>query len=194
MSKKIFERTTERVCWVIKTTKGGPGEKGEGDYWDNFLLENVVALGWPELDKNPTDYNYNDFLHEVRSCYPEEENREGDNNVGHIASTIYSFACCWQSGDIAIACEGYTPMQFKDVLVRGIATVGDFYFDQQPKWEWRFKRKAKIVPLNVRISKRVFVEAFGCKSMRLTIHGPFTLKQFEKFTKGIHEKRTDFQI
>jgi len=190
MSKKIVERTDERYCWIIKTTKGGPGEQGEGDYWDKFLHDNVVAVGWAGIDENPTDYSYDDFLNELRANYPWEK-----DNVAHTASTIYSFANCWQSGDIAIVCEGYTAMQDnKDVLVHGIATVGDFSCDPRPKWEWRFKRKAKIVPLNVRISKKVFVEAFGCRSMRLTIHGPFTLKQFEKFKKGIQKKRPDFQI
>jgi hypothetical protein len=187
MSKKIFERTDERHCWVIKSTRGGPGEEGEGDYWEKFLQDNIVAIGWPELDNDPRDYTYDDFLSEVRACYPEQGDRERDKNPGHIATTIYSFGCCWQSGDKAIISEGYTSLQYRDVLVRGVATVGDFFFDPQPKWLWRFKRNANLVPLNVRIPKSVFVEAFGCKSMRQTIHGPFALNQLEKFTKVLQE-------
>jgi len=115
----------------------------------------------------------------------ESQDNWSGSNPNHAASTIYSFAKSWRTGDLAIICEGYVSNQLKDVQLHGFAIVGEYFFDPNPQWRWKFKRRAEISTVEQSIPKEAFVKSLGIKSMRQTIHGPFSEEQFCKFIERV---------
>ena len=166
--------------WVIKTTEGGPAE---ADHWEDFKRDRVVAVGWSRVQDDPMDFSSEPtYLARLESQY----NWTG-GNPNHAASTIYNFAKSWRTGDLVIICEGYSPNQLKDVRLHGFAIVVDYFFDPNPQWRWRFKRRAEISIVEQGIPKEVFVESLGMESMLRTIHGPLLERSFCTFIENVRK-------
>lgn len=138
--------------WVIKTTEGGPTEV---DHREDFKRDCVVAVGWARVQDEPMGFTSElQYLARLESQYI----RNG-SNPNHAASTIYKSAKFWRIGDLAIICEGYAPNQRKDVRLHGLAIVVDYFFDPNPQWRWKFKRRAAISIVERSITKELFVES-----------------------------------
>lgn len=164
--------------WVIKTTEGGPTEI---DHWTDFKTDRVVAVGWARVQDDPMGFSSElEYSARLESQYD-----WNGRNVNHAVSTIYNFAKSWSTGDLAIICEGYSPNQLADVRLHGFAIVVDYFFDPNPEWRWRFKRRAEISIVEKSIPKEVFVESLGMGSMLQTIHGPFSERQFRAFIEKV---------
>jgi hypothetical protein len=173
MPKMLFRASN--YCWVIKTIEGGPGNI---DHWDNFQNEAVVAVGWQSIRDDPMSFD------SFEAYFEHLSSKKYRWNCRHAASTIYKFAKEWQDGDIALICTGYAPNQTKDVYLYGIAEGGSYFFDGSSKW-WRFKRHAKIMPVEQYVPVDLMRKIFGGSLMQ-TIHGPFTKDQFEKLIRKVN--------
>jgi predicted Mrr-cat superfamily restriction endonuclease len=187
MVAKSINTDGERKCWVIKTTEGGLRKK---DHWDDFKMDNVVAVGWSWIKADPAKFsNYRDFF---KHLYSKKYAYEG--SLSHIASTIYKFAHDWQYDDLIVICEGYSANQLKKVRLHGFAFAGDYFFDPKPEWRWRYKRNAEIKSIERDIPKSLFVKSFGMGSLLKTTHGPFPEKQFSEFSQQVQKLHSDLEL
>ena len=144
--------------WVLKTTEG----RGGRDYWDRFLSEGVIAIGWHEIAVRPHIVGQEELESSVKRRYPHEDEKHG-------ARTIKKFAEMGV-GDRVLLCQGYAPNQSKDVYIYGLAKVtGGFYDDASADW-WTFKHQADIRPVGRRVPKSLLERTLGKSSMLLTLH------------------------
>lgn len=170
---KSLKPETKPRYWLIKTTEGGPGFT---DHWADFLSEKVVAVGWPAIKYDPSQFEHlEQYRKQIKAKYKWD--------TSFASSTIFKFAHEWQENDIAIICTGYAPNQTKDVYINGIARIGKYFYDKKSKW-WRFKRQAVITPLDRYVPIKIF-QKFLIKSSRQTIHGPFSQHKFQAFVNEI---------
>lgn len=167
--------------WVIKTTEGGHRDR---DHWKEFQTEKVIAVGWKNIQDDPTKFSsLQKFEEHLASKY--------DRNVElkklkQDASNVYKFATELQIGDIVIICRGYAGNQEKDVYLYGFAQVaGKFFRDLDSEW-WKNKIKAEIIIIERDIPLKIFVDIFGGSMLR-TLHGPFTEEQIRKFSKEVEK-------
>lgn len=164
--------------WVIKTTEGGPNKI---NHWEDFKSDSTIAVGWAMVQDNPADFSSEqEYLARLEAQYD-----WSGRDVNHVASTIYDFAKSWETGDLAIICGGYTPNQSKDVILYGFAIVVDYYFDPNPQWRCKFKRKAEISIVEREIPKEIFVNSLGMESMIGATNGPFSERQFCTFIEKV---------
>jgi predicted Mrr-cat superfamily restriction endonuclease len=144
--------------WVLKTTEG----RGGRDYWDRFLHEGVIAIGWHEIAARPHVVSQEELESSVRMRYPNEDAKHG-------ARTIKRFVEMGV-GDRVLLSQGYAPNQSKDVYIYGFATVtGGFYDDASSDW-WTFKHAADIRPIGRRVPKSLLERTLCKSSMLLTLH------------------------
>jgi hypothetical protein len=163
----------ESNYWLIKTTEGGPGFT---DHWADFLSEKVVAVGWPAIKNDPSQFDsIEQYRQHLKSKYRWD--------TTFASSIIFKFAHEWQEGDIAIICTGYAPNQTKDVYVNGIALIRKYFYDKKSQW-WHFKRHAVITPIDRDIPVKKF-QKFIIRSARQTIHGPFSRDKFHAFMNEV---------
>ncbi len=187
MAAKSINNYDGRKCWVIKTTEGGPGET---DHWDDFKRNNALAVGWSWVKVDPAKFdNYKDFFKHLHS-----KHGDYDGNLSHVASTIYKFANDWRCDDLIIICEGYPANQLKKVRLHGFATAGDYFFDLKSAWRWIYKRNAEIRIIERPVPKAFFVESFGMGSLLHTVHGPFSEKQFNAFSKRVRRLYPELEL
>lgn len=144
--------------WVLKTTEG----RGGHDYWDRFVSEGVIAIGWHEIAVRPHIVNQEELESSVRKRYPHEDEKHG-------ARTIKKFVEM-DVGDKVLLCQGYAPNQSKNVYIYGIAKVtGGFYDDASADW-WTFKHRADIRTVGRTVPKSLLERTLGKSSMLLTLH------------------------
>ncbi len=165
--------------WVIKTREGRGQHQ---DHWNEFQTEKVIAIGWEHIQDNPIKFSSNQEFFEYLAT-----KHKRNKKLKRDASTIYKFATELQIGDIVIICRGYAPNQKKDVPLYGFAQiVGKYFRDEDSKW-WKNKIKVKIRTIEQDIPPDIFVDVFDKKTMRNTLHGPFTEEQFRKFSKKVEK-------
>ena len=144
--------------WVLKTREG----RGGRDYWDRFLHEGVIAIGWHEIAVRPHVVSQGELESSLRETYPSED-------VKHGARTIKKFIEVGVE-DRILLCQGYAPNQAKDVYIYGFATVtGGFYDDASSDW-WTFKHAADIRPVGRHVPKSLLERTLGKSSMLQTLH------------------------
>ncbi len=137
--------------WALKTTSGSTGE----DHWHRFLAESVIAVGWAEIDVNPSDISEEHLQNAFRTAYPEK----AETGVKHAATVIQTFIGL-TIGDIVLICRGYPPNSGQPVHIKGFARVtGPFRDDRSPGWRWRFKRDAVIQTVDMHLPKNVVADA-----------------------------------
>ncbi|MBI4680557.1 MAG: hypothetical protein HY753_04960 [Nitrospirae bacterium] len=153
------DKQEEVRFWALKTTSGGDLEK---DYWQNFVAENVVALGWGRISVDPSQVSDEKLQDATRMAYP-------DKNYRGIAGKIRKFVDLKPSNRILI-CRGYSGNQTTPVHIYGIARVtGPFRDDSSSQW-WRFKHDAFIQIVEQNVPKEVVARSLGKGSLREAIH------------------------
>jgi hypothetical protein len=174
LAKQIFDRSSRREvdpaiqehgnAWILKTHPGSD----EVDYWSRFLAEGVVAIGWEDLDGNPSKVEDDKKLEDaIRQAYPPTEERK--RNYRYIREVMRDFVS-WANGDLVLLCRGYPGNGNSPVHVNGFARiVGPFYDDAASDW-WRFKHRAEIQVVDGKLPRRQMAEALGMRSLLGTLH------------------------
>lgn len=153
------DKQEEVSFWALKTTSGGDLER---DYWQNFVAENVVAIGWGKIGVDPSQVSYDKLQDALRRAYPGRNHRR-------IAGKINNFIKLKQ-GDNILICRGYSGNQTTPVHIYGIARVtGPFRDDSSSQW-WRFKHDAFIQIVEQNVPKEVVARSLGKGSLREAIH------------------------
>ena len=144
--------------WTIKT-RDGQGPEAV-DYWNKFLAEEIIALGWGgELKIDPrtvTDLKLRQLIKKKYGHMP-------SSKAGRIAKEIMRFSGQQngiQINDIVWIIGSFTPNQKNPVNIYGVSIVTG---DLQPNWEspwWNFKRSAKIFPIEREIDIGVVKTCF----------------------------------
>ena len=163
--------------WMIKTT---PGDNLQLSYWPDFCGEQVVAIGWEKITVNPTVTALANLKIDVAKSYPGSK-----QHIDYIASTIWGFARDWQEGDVAIICRGWAANQAKDVHLYGFAIVRGFFYDPKPRWQWKFKRKARIRCIDADVPVSLFQNMLG--AARQTTHRIQPIR-FQNFSNAIKQR------
>lgn len=164
--------------WILKTTSGASGPS----YWQNFLAEGTVAIGWTDLKLNPSEVSY----HRLESAFKGLYSKKG--RAQHSAKTVWIFARDWRIGDLVIICRGYRGQeQIPPVHFYGYARVtGEFCLDRRSSW-WHFKRVANIQPVDQYLPKEAFVEALDMGSLTRTIHSTNEY-HFQRFVEIVQSR------
>jgi hypothetical protein len=149
--------------WAIKTTSGGSNAP---DHWPTFRKENMVAIGWEELDVNPTGLTPHHLRAAVTRSFPHYRPRQ----IDFAANTIRKFIDM-PDGSIILICRGYSPNQKRAVHMYAFARItGPFQADAPVGGEWRFKRPAVIQEINDALPPLTVAKALGKDSLRQTMH------------------------
>ena len=121
--------------WVLKSREG----RGGCDYWNCFLSEGVIAIGWNDIDVRPDGVSHEELVDSLRETYGYSERQ-----ATVAANTIRKFVEI-SIDDKVLLCRGYAPNQVKKVHLYGTALVtGPFEDHDSEGWSWRFRHKAKI--------------------------------------------------
>jgi len=144
--------------WVLKTREG----RGGRDYWDRFLHEGVIAIGWHDITVRPHVVSLKHLESSLKETYPGEDEKHGARTIKNFIQIAI--------GDRVLICQGYPPNQSRDVYIYGFATVtGTFYDDAASDW-WMFKHAADIRPVERYTAKSLLVRTLGKSSMLQTLH------------------------
>jgi hypothetical protein len=149
--------------WVLKTHPGSV----QVDCWLRFLAEGVVAIGWEDIDVNPSQVEDDRLKNALRRAYPDAPNRK--RNYPYLVKQIRQFQRC-QEGDMVLLCRGYPGNGNSPVHVYGFATVSGPFFDDATSDWWRFKHRAEIQVVDGKLGRKRIASALGLESLRHTIH------------------------
>ena len=154
--------------WALKTTEGPHGPK----HWDDFIAENVVAIGWPQAQVDPTGVTRQEFEEALKRGYPGEDEKFAARKILQFVGLAV--------GDVVLVCRGYNSEQNTDVHIFGVARVtGPFRYDPNSNW-WIYKRAADLRIINQRLPVEAVRVALGKQSLMQTLH-TLTREEFERF-------------
>lgn len=158
--------------WALKTTAGAYGPQ----HWMDFLAEDVIAIGWSDIDVDPSIVTDDELRNTVRRIYSKRD-------ANRVVKQIRRFVDL-SIGDLVLVCRGYPPNSTADVHIYGIARVtGEFIADTKSSW-WKFKHKAVIQVIDQNMPQRVVARALKKDSLMETIH-ELSPEQFEGFAKEL---------
>lgn len=154
---------TQPEYWALKTTSGGADAE---EHWHQFLSEGMVAIGWEELDVDPSKVDDS----QVRAALKKILDPEKPGSVDFGVRTIRDFIKL-PNGSIVVVCRGLVPKQVKPVHIYAFARVtGRFRADPMNGTQWRFKRDAVIQPIGTSLPAATFAKAVQKESFRQTMH------------------------
>jgi len=160
-SQQTIKSVEARGYWALKTTEGSYGIS----HWQEFQAENVVAIGWPDVDVDPARVSDEELRKAVQRSYRKGSPRAASRIAGKIRSFVEM-----QENDLVLICRGYPPGSRVDVHVYGIARViGPFLYDEGSSW-WCFKHAAAIQVIDQKIPRSTLASAIERDSLRETIH------------------------
>jgi hypothetical protein len=149
--------------WAIKTTSGGSDSL---EHWPKFRRENMVAIGWEDLDVNPANVTSHQLRVAVARSFPHYRPRQIDFAINTIQKFIEM-----PDGSIILVCRGYSPNQEKPVHIYAFARItGKFRAYAPNGQEWRFKRPAVIQEIGEALPPATVAKALGKDSLRQTMH------------------------
>jgi hypothetical protein len=149
--------------WALKTTSGGADAE---EHWHQFLSEGIVAIGWEELDVDPSKVDDSKLRLALKKILDPEKPRSVDFGI----RTIRDFMNL-PNGSIIVVCRGLVPKQVKPVHIYAFARVtGPFRSDPMNGTQWRFKRDAVIQPIGTSLPAVTFKKAVQKESFRQTMH------------------------
>ena len=150
-------------CWAIKTTSGGADAE---EHWPRLLSESVVAIGWEELDIDPSQVDDAQLRFSLSQFLDPNKPRSVDFGVRTIRNFINI-----PIGSIVVLCRGLVPRQTKPVHIYAFARVtGPFRADLRDGTKWRFKRDAVIQTIGAALPAASFAQAVAKDSFRQTTH------------------------
>lgn len=154
---------TQPEYWAIKTTSGG-GDAEE--HWSQFESESMVAIGWEELDVDPSRASESRLRASLKKILDPEKPRSVEFGV----RTIRDFMRL-PNGSIFVVCRGLVPNQVKPVHIYAFARVtGPFRAAPMNGTQWRFKRDAVIQTVGTSLPAETFAAAVQKDSLRQTMH------------------------
>jgi hypothetical protein len=154
---------TQPEYWALKTTSGGADAQ---EHWPHFLSEGMVAIGWEELDVDPSKVDDS----QLRAALKKILDPEKPGSVDFGVRTIRDFMNL-PNGSIVVVCRGLVPKQIKPVHIYAFARVtGPFRSDPMNGTQWRFKRDAVIQPIGTSLPAATFTKAVQKESFRQTMH------------------------
>lgn len=175
------ELTQADGYWALK-----PGWGGE--YWQNFLAENVISLGWGEMSGNPAILS----PQEIGKSYRKEWPKDTEGTVHINVAQIIKFAQSIGVGDIVLICGRYDGTllgKSRDVFIYGVAQTieigGKCFFDDKRSNWFRFKRRAIIQRIELAIPRKTIAKALNKGAFVPTIQS-ITRDGFERLSKVLH--------
>ncbi len=165
---RLEPRTTEDQTasidyWAIKTTSGGADAE---EHWPRLLSESVVAIGWEELDVDPSQVDDS----QLRLSLGQILDPKKPDSIDFGVRTIRTFINV-PIGSVIVLCRGLVPSQNKPVHIYAFARVtGSFRAEPYDGSRWRFKRDAVIQEIGAALPAATFAEAVGKDSFRQTMH------------------------
>ncbi|MFC2069064.1 hypothetical protein ACFLTP_08700 [Chloroflexota bacterium] len=126
-------------CWALKTRGWDFSRWILKDYWNEFVREKVVAVGWkiPQISINSA--NKAQIIAALRSHGPTKP-----GELKYITNTILKFRDDVAVGDKVLLCRGYAANLPQNVHLYGIAVItGLLEEDTSSNWWW-YKRGAVI--------------------------------------------------
>jgi HKD family nuclease len=148
---------------ALKTTSGGADAE---EHWSHFLSEGMVAIGWEELEVDPSKVDDSQLRVALKKIL--DPKKPGSVKFG--IRTIRDFMNL-PYGSIVVVCRGLVPKQVKPVHIYAFARViGPFRSDPMNGTQWRFKRDAVIQPIGTSLPAATFARAVQKKSLRQTMH------------------------
>jgi HKD family nuclease len=155
--------TVDTRHWALK-----PGERGE--FWQNWLAENVVSIGWRGLP-DTSHMNRLEAVASYRAALPSESEGQAKRNVPQILSFTQSM----QTGQLVLVCGRYDAVGAidRDVYIYGVARTIEvngqcYYFDVQSTWH-QCKRHARIQRVEQSLPRSYFAQALQRGSFVPTI-------------------------
>jgi HKD family nuclease len=149
--------------WAIKTTSGGAGAE---EHWPRLLRESVVAIGWEDLDVDPSLVDDIQLRTSLSRILDPKKPKSVDFGVRTIRNFIKM-----PVGSIIVLCRGLVPNQAKPVHIYAFARViGNFRADRHDGTRWRFKRDAVIQEIGAALPASTFADSVGKDSFRQTMH------------------------
>lgn len=140
--------------WVLKAWDDGR----KRSFWPEFVDEQVIAIGWSDLDVDPWEAGEAALRASVARAY-------GQGSMG--ASRLLQFRKV-QPGDLVLVCEGYSANDTGPLRIQGFARAGSVTFtDRASKW-WRMKRKAVLQAVDADVPRSILQEVKG--SLQHAIH------------------------
>jgi len=166
--------------WVLKTREG----RGGRDYWNRFLSDGVIAIGWNDIDVSPDEVGHRELLDSLMRAY-----RYSEREATIAANTIRKFINIG-IGDKILLCQGYAPIQYREVHIYGVALVDKPFRDDRNSDWWRFDHKANIQSLGahgVNVPKDLLVRTLHRESLLMTLH-EIGKEGFEQLLAEIHQR------
>lgn len=163
--------STPAEYWAIKTTSGGSNAL---DHWPKFRRQNMVAIGWEDLNVNPAAL----ALHQLRAAVARSFPHYKPRQIDFAVNTIQKFIGM-PDGSIILVCRGYSPNQERPVHIYAFARItGPFEAGTPNGAEWRFKRPAVIQEIGEALPPTTVAKALGKDSLRQTMHA-LTMDRFK---------------
>lgn len=149
--------------WALK-----PGESGE--FWQNWLAENVVSIGWRQLP-DTSHMSRADADAAYRAARPEDSDGRVNTNVPQILN----FTQNMQHDQLVFICGRYDSVgpADRDVYIYGVARTINvnaqcYYFDTESTWH-RCKRHAHIQRIEQSLPRSLIIQAIQRGSFVPTI-------------------------
>ncbi len=159
--------------WTLKTRS----KTEETDHWDNFVNENVLAIGF-----TVNNVDDNTSIGEIK----DQIERQTDKPKG--PAKVERFAEEVEKGDRVLIMSGYVPNQEADVFIYGMAVIeGEFKVEPESNW-WKFKRNANIQKIEEKVPKDELANILDKGSLREAIHGGFSMKKYSEICKMLRDR------
>src|SRR5882724_778322 len=163
------ETKNETRYWALKTTEGATGQS----HWQDFLAENVIAIGWPLARVNPAFVEKRELEEAIKKAYPGEDYKRAATKILWFVRLLI--------GDVVLICRGYNSQQTGDVHIYGIARITEQYRYEPNSW-WIHKHKAILQIIDDRLPVHLVREALTKKSLMQTLH-LLSPEEFEAFAR-----------
>jgi HKD family nuclease len=160
--------------WALKTSEGSGGPS----HWQDFVAENVIAIGWPLVGVDPTDVSRDDLEAALKHAYPDEDTKRAATKILRFANIA--------PGDVALICRGYNSEQTPNVHIYGVARVtGPFRYEPNSGW-WIFKRDAILQVVDQKLPVDTVRNALNKNSLMQTLHS-LTPQEFDRFAAAVQD-------
>jgi len=176
--KQPSSQIDESNYWILKTTEGTNGT----DYWQQFLSDSVIAIGWKELNINPLSTSSSTLISKLKQIYDYTDFQAKVN-----LHTIETFMNKIKPGDMIVISKGYNKVSDREIFLYGLARVTGGFETRPNVNKWIYVHEAAIQPIEEYIPISVFVRAFDIKTMEKTIHS-INIQKFTEFSNILHNE------
>lgn len=106
---------------------------GEGSYLiEDFLNEEIVAIGWNDLGKLDPDITYEQLKQRFRDAYP----NDSDGRINQCVGQIWRFLCEFNIGDKVVSYDSPNREYYLGTIESGYSYSDEFEFFHYRKVSW----------------------------------------------------------